>query len=172
MKTNAKTRKISWYTLLVTTVVVLAVLYYFWEYYLFNHYLGGFTHEGYLVQRSQTGLHFFLSVWPLWAFPLAVGIGLTLLWHQATLNQARRRIEQLEEERAMQQAARREAEVEKKPVGMDQETAPMQKILPDVNNEFEELKTAHETLQQDYQASLDFIEKLLLRLNASETPNS
>ncbi|QRN02749.1 hypothetical protein GH742_02025 [Legionella sp. MW5194] len=168
MKTNAKTRKISWYTLLVTTVVVLAVLYYFWEYYLFNYYLGGFTHEGYLVQRSQTGLHFFLSVWPLWAFPLAVGIGLTLLWHEATLNQARRRIEQLEEERALQPLPRHEDDIEKKRVGTPHETAPMQKILPDVTKEYEELKTAHETLQQDYQASLDFIEKLLLRLNNSQ----
>lgn len=165
MKTNAKTRKISWYTLLITTVVVLAVLYYFWEYYLFNHYLGGFTHEGYLVQRSHTGLHFFLSVWPLWAFPLAVGVGLTLLWHEATLNQARQRIEQLEQERA----SWHEASVVKPPVEKHPEAARTPDMIPAVNKEYDKLKTDHEALQQDYQASLDFIEKLLLRLNSSQT---
>ena len=56
--------------LTIIAVILASVSYYFWEDYLFSHFLGGYDQYGLPKQVSYQGFYFFFAAWPLWLYPL------------------------------------------------------------------------------------------------------
>ncbi|WP_147286409.1 hypothetical protein [Legionella londiniensis] len=146
--------------LIILGVVFIAIGYYFWESFLYVHYLGGFDAYGLPVQLSYPGFSFFFYSWPLWGFPLllALMIGVFLYLHLKIKD-----FEAIQEIKAKLEAQKNEME----------SLSLMHKARKNemdvrLKNKYEQLQNEFTSLQSEYQRSLDFIEKLLEQMADGE----
>ncbi|WP_126339076.1 hypothetical protein [Legionella spiritensis] len=147
----------------IVLVITIAVLFAFWEHYLFRHFLGTFDHKGTAMQKSANGYLFFYRAWPLWSFPLFLGVVITALWKGRAVSRSRQRLKLLEKERVRQQAALHDLEAALR-------TCQREAVLADYSadddapEKVRELVQSYDELKENYLASLNLIEKLLLKI--------
>lgn len=146
-------------------VAVIAVAYYFWETFLFEHYLGGYDEFGLPIQRSHPGFYFLLHAWPLWVFPLIFVFIVLWLLRLTKSQKADSRIKALEKELKLKEkeldSLRLDLELTKKEVKKT-------RIERNLKQDYQELEEEFEVLMEEYQQSQKFIEKLLAKINSEE----
>ena len=131
---------------MIFAVMVLAVAYYFWESYLYVHYLGGYDAYGLPVQLTYPGFSFFFYSWPLWGFPVLLILLTGILLYLYQLVKDHEKIEKMQAENKKMQAKLETMEL------MHQTTT---------NEAYDTLRDKYDDLQREYQRSLNFIEKML-----------
>lgn len=132
--------------LVILAVMVLAVTFYFWESFLYVHYLGGYDAYGLPVQLTHPGFSFFFYSWPLWGFPVLVILLTGILLYLHRLVQDHEKIKNMQ--------------AENKKIKAKLETAELTHQTT-TNDAYETLQDKYDELQREYQRSLDFIEKML-----------
>lgn len=137
--------------LLIVQVIIVTILFYFWERYLKHHFLGTLDVFNRPIIKSATGFHFFWMAWPVWSFPMLVTLWAVLLykWHRSRL--LRQQIQLIEQHRTTQQ------------LQLNQLQDKLQQH-DKLESEWELSQAAYNDLLKDYQRSTDFIEKLLDKL--------
>ncbi|GGI88752.1 hypothetical protein GCM10007966_16860 [Legionella impletisoli] len=154
--------------LAITTVVVIgmAVAYYFWEVFLFAHYLGGYDEYGLPIQRSHPGFYFFIQAWPLWVFPIFIVILLVLFLTSIFQREKEQKINHLKAEMIEHEKALEALELELELVRKEVKKTRIERNL---KKELEELEEEFAVLMEDYQQSQQFIEKLLQKIKQQES---
>ncbi len=140
-------------------VMIMSILFYFWELYLYDHFLGGYDEYGIPMQASKNGIRLFFTSWPLWAFPAFI-MGL-LVWAKfaGTKKRVAQKVEVLE---SMLAALEKDIEANTE---THETTArrlkSVQALYKKCKKENDALEDEFSVLMDEYQQSLDFIEKLL-----------
>ncbi|WP_133130401.1 hypothetical protein [Legionella yabuuchiae] len=151
--------------IIIIFVVGMAVAYYFWEVFLFAHYLGGYDEYGLPIQRSHSGFYFFIQAWPLWVFPLLIVVllivFLAFVFQREKEHQMKRlRAEIIEREKALE-ALEMELELVRKEVKKT-------RIERNLKKELDELEEEFAILMEEYQQCQQFIETLLQKIKQQE----
>lgn|GEM_PF-3695374 len=146
---------------LIGLTIVLVIGYYFWEQYLLNHYLGGFDENGLLVAHSHTGFWFMMKAWPVWAYPLAVLAVVMIFWKQKRIHDLHDHIRLIEQNRITLQNEVSDLQKEVKLLNDEQYRIQQESLI---QTDYKALRTAYAELKDDYNQSLEFIEKLLEKI--------
>lgn len=149
----------------IILIVCYTVGFYFWEVYLFSHYLGGYNQYGLPVQSSHSGYWFFLSAWPVWTFPLFCLLAIIFfVYFIRSSKSARGYLKLLDRNQKNEDKINQlllEAEDLKHKLSRARKKTHLQKKYHQLEQEFS-------ALRNEYEQSLDFIEKLLDKLQKED----
>lgn len=146
-------------------VCLIAITFYFWERYLFRHFLGGFNAQGLSIPVSKPGYSFFIKAWPLWLFPLALYYLIMRVYKKKRIEGLKAHVRLIEQERINQTE---KIETLEKELQVISDYSSRQSLTTFNSESKKQLEMDYQALQKDYQLSLDFIEKLLLKLKAED----
>ncbi|AHE66135.1 hypothetical protein [Legionella oakridgensis] len=156
--------------LLITLGVIgAAVGYYFWEAYLLTHYLGGYDQYGLPVQRSYPGFHFFFHAWPLWFFPMIVILAIMIFLQWLRMAKVRREKQILTKILADKTLIIEELHEELHALKTKLDKVRDNSLLEE---KYEQLEDELFSLEEDYERSLNFIEKLLEKVPYTQDSQS
>jgi septal ring factor EnvC (AmiA/AmiB activator) len=139
-------------------VIALVVSYYFWESFLYTHYLGGYDQYGLPIQLSHPGFYFFIASWPIWLFPVAILLAMMFMFVTVKARKLLKHVHQLKsdikEKSEALDAVKLELELAEKEVKKTQSMTALKRDHKDLEQEFS-------ALMAEYQQSQAFIEHLL-----------
>lgn len=169
---NSSQLKTKIFFLTIIAVVLASVSYYFWEDYLFSHFLGGYDQYGLPKQVSHQGFYFFISAWPVWLYPifllcLLAGI-LYLIGFDEKIKAARQNYLQTQKIRKEKQALKQE--LQNVHGQLDATRAQLRKKVDQLKSKNLQVEEEYSDLMAEYQKSLSIIEKLLVEQQKKMDP--
>lgn len=156
--------KIKMILITVLAVLLIAVSYYFWEDYLFSHFLGGYDQHGLPKQQSYSGFYFFAAAWPLWLYPIFLfsllsGI-LYMIGFDEKIREARQHYDYIQI--IKKQKEELEEELQDAREQIDAILAMGRKKNKKLKAQLEHTEQELKTVMVEYEKSLSVIEKLLV----------
>lgn len=151
--------------LTIIGIIFYTVGFYFWEVYLFSHYLGGYNQYGLPVQSSHSGYWFFLSAWPVWTFPLFCMLGVIFLVYLFRSSKvARRHLKLLDRNQS------NEDKINQLLLDVDRLNHQLNRARKKTHlqKKYHQLEQDFSALRNEYEQSLDFIEKLLDKMQKED----